>query len=309
VNDSYVFNSGIDVRYEHSNVGRGLAEPKTDFVVWYYLARPGYSNLALTDELDVGNAASERRHAYAISGDTGAATTIASYDKFERGDPYPTTDEGRSFNGSSVFTVKIDPHNKGVKLRRRTNRNLSNVQKANVYVDGVLIPDTPWYLCDLPAPAATAFVDTDFEIPVKYTRGKDHLTIRVEHVAGQKVDSNNEYYYWIYSYGPRRFSNQPPEAPQMTAKSSGDSLGVELEWSLLPANARRYIIERREGNSGAYRRIKTLRGLVTSYVDRDVTLRETYSYRIRARNGAGSSPWSERSVLVGLPGNGAQVPR
>lgn len=313
VNDSYVFNSRIDIRYEHSNLSFGTrGQKKTDFIVWYYLARPGYGNLDLTDELDVGKPASERDHEYAISGETGSVTTTSSYDTFEQGDPYPTTDEGRVFGGSSTFTVKLDRDNEGVKLRRRTNRNLSNVQKANVYVDGVLIPDTPWYLCDLPAPAETAFVDTDFEIPAVYTRRKDHITVRVEHVAGQRVDSSNEYYYWVYSYGLRRFSEQLPEAPEMTAKATGD--GVELEWFLPLANARTYVIERREGNGTGFRRIKTLRGRVTSYVDKDVSPLASYSYRIRARNRAGASSWSQPIVAMGPPSRlsssrGGRAPR
>jgi hypothetical protein len=299
VNDSYIFNSEIDIRYEHS-VGWGAAarEPKTDCIVWYYLARPGYGNLKLTDQIDVGKVSSERGHAYAISGETGLVTSVSSYDKFEQGDPYPMTDEGRFFNGSSTFRVKIDPHNEGVKLRRRTNRNVSNIQRANVYVDGVLIPDTPWYLCDLPAPAETAFVDTDFEIPAAYTRGKDHISIRVEHVSGQKVDSSNEYYYWVYSYGLRRFAEQPPEAPELTAKPTSDRPGVELQWLMPLANARTYVVERREANSGVFRRIKTFKGGVSSYVDEDVEPLATYSYRIRARNGAGASPWSQLTVVV-----------
>src|SRR5262249_49679628 len=63
VTDSYVFNSRIDIRYEHSNLGGLTHGQKTDFIVWYYLARAGYGNLELTDELDVGNAVSERDHA------------------------------------------------------------------------------------------------------------------------------------------------------------------------------------------------------------------------------------------------------
>lgn len=204
VNDSYIFNSKIDIRYEHSNAGGGPRGQKTDCIVWYYLAEPGIGNLKLTDEIDVGKTASELVHACTISGETLSTTTVSSYDKFEQGDPYPTTDDGRAFNGASRFTVKIDPNNEGIKLRRRANRNLSNVQQANVFVDGVLIPDTPWYICDLPAPAQTAFVDTDFEIPARYTKGKDHVVVRVEHVTGQKADSNNEYYYWVYSYGKTR---------------------------------------------------------------------------------------------------------
>ena len=128
--------------------------------------------------------------------------------------------------------MKIDPDNEGVKLRRRTNRNVSNVQQANVYVDGVMIPDTPWYLCDLPAPVETAFADTDFEIPAAYTRGKHQITVRVEHVAGQSLDGNNEYYYWVYSYGLSRFSAMRPEAPEITARSTSDGRGIELDWSL-----------------------------------------------------------------------------
>jgi hypothetical protein len=135
----------------------------------------------------------------------------SSYDKCEQGDPYPTTDDGRAFTGSRSFTVKIDPKNEGVKLRRRTNRNISNVQQSDVYVDGVLIPDTPWYVCDLPAPLDTAFVDTDFEIPAGYTKGKDSVTIKVAHVSGQKVNSTNEYYYWVYCYGKTPLPPEPCE--------------------------------------------------------------------------------------------------
>ena len=57
--------------------------------------------------------------------------------------PYPVTDGGRAFTGSSKFTVKLDRHNQGVKLRRRLNRNLANVQQAKVCVDGKEIPDAP----------------------------------------------------------------------------------------------------------------------------------------------------------------------
>jgi len=306
VNDSYVFNSRIDIRYEHSNAAFRVYGQKTDSIVWYYIARPGYGNLTLTDQLDVGNAASERAHDYVISGETGSATTISSYDRCERGDPYPTTDDGRFFTGSSTFRVRIDPRNRGVKLRRRANRNLSNVQKANVYVDGVLITDTPWYLCDLPAPAETAFVDTDFEIPMAYTRGRDHITVRVQHLAGQKVDSSNEYYYWVYSYGPRRFSRQRPEVPELTARPAADGRGVELEWSVALTNARVYVIERREGDGGRFEKIGTVRGSRASYVDRYVEPLARYAYRIRGRDGGGASPWSRPTDPVSVSGEAGE---
>jgi hypothetical protein len=71
----------------------------------------------------------------------------------------------------------------------------------------------------LPAPIQTAFADTDFEIPAAYTKGKKQISITVEHVNAIKVvpapandpakaaappqaDGCNEYYYWVYCYGP-----------------------------------------------------------------------------------------------------------
>src|SRR5262249_31942673 len=200
-----------------------------------------------------------------------------------------------------TFTVKIDPHNEGVKLRRRTNRNVSNVQKANVYVDGDLIPDTPWYLCDLLAPVEMAFVDTDFEIPAAYTKGKDHVTVRREHVAGQSLDANNEYYYWVYSYGPRRFSAMRPEAPEMTARSASDGRGIELDWSLPLANARAWVIERRDGSDGGFRTIRTLKGRMTSYVDRRVSPPPSHAHPIRAPTAAGPSPRAPPAAATGPP--------
>ena len=91
------------------------------------------------------------------------------------------TRAGRS-TSRSEFVVRIDPANEGVKLRRRVNRQRANVQRANVYVDGQLIPDAPWYVCDIPVPAETAFRDSDYEIPVKYTKGKSSIAVRLEHV-------------------------------------------------------------------------------------------------------------------------------
>ena len=77
---------------------------------------------------------------------------------------------------------------------------MANVQRANVYVDGQLIPDAPWYVCDIPVPAETAFRDSDYEIPAKYTKGKSSIAVRLEHVDAQPDHSNNEYHYWVYCY-------------------------------------------------------------------------------------------------------------
>jgi hypothetical protein len=205
--EPYIFDSSIDIRYEHAKQGRQQARgEKTDFIVWYYLDAPGACNLKLTDEFDVGNTKSEKAHRYRVTNKTwefqGVWATTSSYDRMEFSPRVPTlTDDGWAFAGANEFTVKLDPANEGVKIRRRINRHRSNVQRTNVFVDGELIPDAPWYVCDLPATPETAFRDTDYEIPAAYTKGKDQITIKLQHVAGQDYDSTNELYYWIFCYG------------------------------------------------------------------------------------------------------------
>jgi len=201
--EPYVFDSSITINYEHSNCGGGPDHgQKTDFVIWYYRDAPGTANLKLTDMLDVGDVPSEKAHRYTVDGLTWTGTTTSSYDRYEQQSPGPTTtDTGRAFNKSSRFVVKLDPANDGVKLRRRVNRFMANVQRANVYIDGQIVPDVPWYVCDLRAPAEAAFRDSDYEIPAKYTKGKSAISVRLEHVDAQPERSNNEYYYWVYCYG------------------------------------------------------------------------------------------------------------
>jgi hypothetical protein len=231
VPDPYVFDSSIDIRYEHSKclgpVNRGQ---KTDFVVWFYLDKPGTCNLKLTDEFDVGKPDAEKSHQYRVAGEKWAGETASSYDRMEF-EPRvaTTTDDGRAFSGTSEFTVKIDPANEGVKIRRRVNRNRSNVQRTDVYVDGQKIADAPWYVCDLAATPETAFRDTDYEIPAAYTKGKDRLAIKLQHVSGQAEDATNEYNYWIYCYGPAPVPSEPPK-PYGPVPSSRQLKWHDLEY-------------------------------------------------------------------------------
>jgi hypothetical protein len=90
-------------------------------------------------------------------------------------------------------------------------------------VDGVEITDTPWYFCDLPTPASTAFADSDFEIPATATRGKKELTIQVKHVGAKPANANNEYRYQVYCYGRKALPpplSEPPVPPDAFQKES-----------------------------------------------------------------------------------------
>ena len=82
--EPYVFDSSINIGYEHSKCGRAKNRgQKTDFIVWYYLDTPGDCNLKLTDEFDVGKPESEKAHQYRVTGEKWSGATASSYDRME----------------------------------------------------------------------------------------------------------------------------------------------------------------------------------------------------------------------------------
>ena len=202
-NENYIYNRGISMKYEMSNLGYNPSS-YSDSTVFYY-KDPRGSNLGLTDELDVGNATSEAAHNYTINGQTWSGSYASSYDGFERNHSYNSaTDDGRANKGYSQFQVNIDPANNGVKLRKRVDRYGNAIQKADVDVDGVKVIESPWYLCDLPnAPTDQRWYDSDFEIPAGYTAGKSRITVKIVYLdATDQTNGINEFYYWAYSYKP-----------------------------------------------------------------------------------------------------------
>jgi hypothetical protein len=142
------------------------------------------------------------------------------------------TDDGRWTDEGSAFTVRINPDNDGVRLRKRINQTAYH-QEVDVFVDGVSAgiwfeqggnyvlnydhapykellrnyydqkkEEVPsWQNGTMPA----KFRDTEFEIPAALTTGKEKLNIKMvtrDSLAVNPSDAKltNEYYYWIYSY-------------------------------------------------------------------------------------------------------------
>ena len=198
MNESYIFNKNININYE---IQPGTS-PNTDITIFYY--KWNDRGMKLTDRLDVGNSSSEASHGYTISNQTWFGTISSNYDGlWKKFDVNSANDDGRSNKGYSQFTVNIDPGNTGVKLRKRVDRKNNNVQKANVYIDGVKVTEQPWYICDLPSTNDNQrWIDVDFEIPASYTSGKNSVTIKIEYLdATDTTNGINEFYYWVYSHG------------------------------------------------------------------------------------------------------------
>jgi len=152
VADLMPFGKRAVIRFEHSeNVSEEHYEAVT---YWYGLPSP---SLIKTDSVDIGKVRDEQRHAY---NSPEASKTETIHSKYEWGpdvypagawgydlnkmypdykhlvgkEIYPAYDEdGRHTTGTSEFTVKIRPDNKGVLLRRTLDYSYPN-QTAEVYV-------------------------------------------------------------------------------------------------------------------------------------------------------------------------------
>lgn len=204
--DLYVFYSGI--RHGHQTYGphsprghEGMYRIGNEQSVAFYYGVDTPA-LELTDELDVGNAPSEARHRYRTAGpaerQSGAYWYDGEYNNVLFRHP-ALADDGRRVRGASEFEVQLAADNRGIRLRRRTDKD-NNRQLARVYVDGQRVTERPWYFVDYESVFnGIRWYDTTFEIPAKYTAGKKMVRLKIEHDSSEK-GGLDEFYYWVYSY-------------------------------------------------------------------------------------------------------------
>jgi hypothetical protein len=199
--DLMPFGKNARIQLEHGGVNESTQHYET-VTYWYGLPAP---SLVETDRLQIGDPASERAHHY-VSPDASAPYEISSRyewgpDTLRGAEIYPAqTDRGRITRTSSEFTLKIDPKNLGVLLRRKLDYSFPN-QRAEVLVaDGKEWKAAGvWYLagsntCVYSNPAnprelgATQhivqtsnrrFRDDEFLIPRALTKGRSAVRLRV----------------------------------------------------------------------------------------------------------------------------------
>jgi hypothetical protein len=132
--DLMPFGKNAKICLEHGGNNDSREHYKT---VTYWYGAPGRA-LAQTDELLVGDADSEKAHGY-VSPDASAVKEVTSRyewgpDRVQGKEVYPAhTDRGRTTTGTSEFTLKVDPKNLGVMLRRKLDYSYPN-QRAEVEV-------------------------------------------------------------------------------------------------------------------------------------------------------------------------------
>ena len=204
--DLMPFGKNARIQLEHGGANESTEHYQT-VTYWYGLPAPA---LIQTDELIVGDQASERRHGYA-SPDASAPYQITSRyewgpDTLEGREIYPAeTDRGRTTKTASEFTLRIDPGNFGVMLRRKLDYSFPN-QRGEVFVAdaGPSRPDWKpagiWYLagsntCVFSNPGGRQelgatqhvvqtsnrrFRDDEFLIPLALTKARKAIRVRVK---------------------------------------------------------------------------------------------------------------------------------
>lgn len=132
--DMMPFGKNARIQFEHGGTDNSNEHYET-VAYWYGLPSP---SLIKSDELNVGDLASEEAHRY-DSPDASAPYHITSryewgVDHLDGKELYPAhTEVGRYTSGTSEFTLKLTPNNLGVMLRRTLDYSFPN-QRAEVYL-------------------------------------------------------------------------------------------------------------------------------------------------------------------------------
>ena len=210
--DLMPFGKNAVIRLEHGGQNESSEHYQT-VTYWYGAPAPA---LVKTDELKVGDVASEQAHRY-LSPQASEPYAITSryewgVDSLAGGQERmgsvvypPHTDYGRKTTGSSEFTLRLNPRNFGALLRRKLDYALAN-QRAEVYVADGARPLTEsdwkpagiWYLagantCVYSNPpeelgatrhiAQTSnrrFRDDEFLVPRDLTEGRSSIRVRIQ---------------------------------------------------------------------------------------------------------------------------------
>jgi hypothetical protein len=132
--DLMPFGKNALIRLEHGGNNESKEHYET-VTYWYGLPAP---SLIQTDELIIGDASSEQLHHYSSPEASLPYEILSRYewgpDTWNGAEVYPAVkDRGRITKTVSEFTLKVDPQNLGVMLRRKLDYSFPN-QRAEVYV-------------------------------------------------------------------------------------------------------------------------------------------------------------------------------
>ncbi len=226
-----------------------------------------------TDRIDTGSATSRQQHSYTDSGTQAELTSVYEGDH----DDTAITDQVRSTTAPIRFTVKVDPINGGVTLRRTGDQNVAG-QSAKVLVNG---KDAGTWLQPL-GNAKQRWLDDNYQLPAALTFGQSKLTIELQPTGPAWTAAAYAVQSLVIPYADR----QPPSRPaDLVAKGRADN-AIALSWSDSADDsgiARYNVYAAKKGTA------EKLIGssVVPGYVHKGIGLEETWTYRVEAVDLAG----------------------
>jgi hypothetical protein len=277
IGEAVPFQTGLRFGIEHGPVDD---ESATYSSTAFSYQHPAFGLLS-TDTLDVGDAASEAAHGYSGGG---AVTPLTSFYEGDD-DTVAVTDEGRSSTTPVAFTVRVDKHNAGVRLRRQSDQ-AQGYQAVDVLVDGQAAGR---WLEPLHNTSKRWLQDT-YELPASLTAGKSQLRVRLVPVAG--APAWNAARYEAFSHVRPYADTQPPAEVTGLRATGGDTNAIELAWKPASDNAGVDHYEVYGSTDPDFAAgPATLLGTTTTEGFRHdgLGLRETWSYRVRAVDTSGNA--------------------
>ena len=159
-----------------------------------------------------------------------------------------------------------------------------------------------------------AYNETGFTIQratnAAFTTGLQTYTVAADVTTySTTVTHGQTYYYRVRAgnmVGASAWSNSDsittvPLTPTNFRSSNRTRTAITLAWGDPSANETGYQIQRHRAGVTAWTTVVTTKANATSYVDSGRARNTTFFYRIRGRNGTGSSPWSPTVRVSTLP--------
>lgn len=238
--DSYFFKNSIRFELEHGGANEGMGSHSGQ--IFCYMLPEETSLSAVTDRIDLSDTESLQEHNYKAAGDVTSTKVTSAY---ANGMNNANSFSGKVFssNKSISFDFELNANNNGV-LINRTFSQQNGRQGAKVYIDGVEVIERIWYTAD--SNSNFKWSDDSFQVPAKYTAGKDRITVTIEPIIanGENITWNAAGYEVISIVGNAR-SGKPdgdlPENPPATQSpgtqntQTKDGLGLSKIIALVTA--------------------------------------------------------------------------
>ena len=236
-----------------------------------------------TDRIDTGLATSRQQHSYSDAGTQAELTSVYEGDH----DDTVLTDQVRSTTQPIRFTVKVDPINRGVTLRRTSDQNVA-WQSAKVVVNG---KEVGTWLQPL-GNDRQRWLDDDFQLPAAQTFGRSMLTIELRPTPGPAWTAAG---YTVHSlvlpYADRR---APAPVRNLTATGRTDN-AIALNWS--DSADESGIAEYKVYGSSAGAAEKLVGSSRSpGYLHKGIGLHQTWRYRVVAVDLAGNQSGKSAAV-------------